>query len=91
MNDDINDTLDDLDDEAGQHDLTESGVVLGSAPVDFARVGLNQVAYIRQAVVNDMPVWGIYSASGDTLGAAQTFEQAWGAIKQNNLQPMRVH
>jgi hypothetical protein len=52
---------------------------------------LNEVAYTHKTVVNDTPVWGIYSASGDTLGAAQTFEQAWGAILQNNLEPMRVH
>jgi hypothetical protein len=90
-NDAFDDIPDDLESEAGEHDLTENGMALGSAPVDFARMGLNQVAYIRRAVVNDIPVWGIYSASGDTLGAAQTFEQAWGAIKQNNLQPMRVH
>lgn len=64
---------------------------LGSAPVDFAQMGLNQIAYIRRAIVDDVPVWSIHAATGDTLGAAQTFEQAWGAIKQNNLEPMRVH
>ncbi len=70
-------------------DKTELPVA--SATVDFARVGLNQVAYIRPAIVNDAPMWSIHAATGDTLGAAETFEQAWGAVKQNNLEPLRVH
>jgi hypothetical protein len=64
---------------------------LASATVDFARLGLNQIAYIRRAKINDVPVWSIHAATGDALGAAETFEQAWGAVMQNNLSPMRVH
>jgi hypothetical protein len=63
----------------------------GSATVNFARLGLNQVAYIRRAVVNDVPMWSIHAATGDTLGAAESFAQAWGAVKQNNLEPLMVH
>ncbi len=89
MNDTYDNDLDDLDDDGNDEALSGDGV--GSAPVDFVRMGLNQMAYTHKTVVNDVPVWGIYSASGDTLGAAQTFEQAWGAILQNNLEPMHVH
>jgi hypothetical protein len=64
---------------------------VGSATVDFARMGLNQIAYVRQSFVDDKPVWSIHAATGDTLGAADTFEQAWGAVVQNNLAPVRVH
>jgi hypothetical protein len=68
-----------------------AAIALGSATVDFARLGLNQVAYVRPALINNMPMWSIHAATGDTLGAAETFEQAWGAVKQNNLEPLRVH
>ncbi|MDX2142631.1 MAG: hypothetical protein SFV19_04710 [Rhodospirillaceae bacterium] len=64
---------------------------IASTTVDFARLGLNQIAYIRPAIVNDAPGWSIHAATGDTLGAAATFEQAWGAVMQNNLAPVRVH
>jgi hypothetical protein len=64
---------------------------LASATVDFARLGLNQIAYIRPAIVNNAPGWSIHAATGDTLGAAATFEQAWGAVMQNNMAPVRVH
>jgi hypothetical protein len=65
--------------------------VLGSTPVDLARLGLNQIAYVRQTVVDAQPIWSIYSAAGHPLGAATTLEQAWGAIVQNDLQPVHVH
>ena len=58
---------------------------------DLARVGLNEIAYIKQAVVNDEEVWAIFSASGEAIGAAQTFDQAWGAVRQHDMEPARVH
>jgi hypothetical protein len=72
-------------------DLTDDAAPIASATVDFARMGLNQIAYVRRAVVDDKPVWSIHAATGDALGAAETFEQAWGAVMQNNMAPMRVH
>jgi hypothetical protein len=66
-------------------------IKLASSSVDFARLGLNEIAYVRQAVVDDVPIWSIYSASGHPLGAAPTLEQAWGAIIQNELQPVHVN
>ena len=64
---------------------------MASATVNFAQLGLNQVAYIRRAVINNVDVWSIHAATGDAIGAAHTFEQAWGAVMQNNLAPVRVH
>jgi hypothetical protein len=64
---------------------------LASSTVDLARLGLNEVAYVRRAVVDEVPIWSIHSASGHPLGAAPTLEQAWGAIIQNELQPVHVH
>jgi hypothetical protein len=64
---------------------------MASTPVDLARIGLNQIAYIRRSVVDAQPVWSIHSAAGHPLGAALTFEQAWGAVVQNELQPMYVN
>lgn len=63
----------------------------GATPVDLARIGISEVAYIRRAIVNDVPMWTIHSAAGDPLGAAHSFDLAWAAVKQNDLQPVRVH
>ena len=83
---------DDTDEEdTGPNVQTALTGVIASTPVDFARLGITQMAYIRQTMVNDTAVWGIFSAAGDPLGAATSFDQAWGAVQQHNLQPMRVH
>ncbi len=62
-----------------------------STPLDLARMGLADIAYIRRAVVNEVPMWTIHSAAGDPLGAAESFDLAWAAVKQNHLEPVRVH
>ena len=64
---------------------------MASTPVDFARLGITKMAHIRQTVINNETMWGIYSAAGDPLGAAPSFEAAWVAVKQHHLQPMHVH
>ena len=63
----------------------------GTTPVDLVRLGLSEIAYIRRAMVNDVPMWTIHSAAGDPLGAAHSFDQAWAAVKQNDMEPVRVH
>ena len=78
---------DDSTDEAVHHSL----VVRGETPVDLAKLGVSEIAYIRRAIVNDMPMWTIHSAAGDPLGAAHSFDQAWAAVKQNDMEPVRVH
>ena len=70
---------------------TETDGTGGATPIDLARLGLNEIAYIKQAIVNDEQVWAIFSASGDPIGAAQSFDQAWGAVRQHDMEPTRVH
>lgn len=84
---------DDFGDEAGGGPDVQTALTnaVASTPIDFARVGITQMAYIRETVVNDMPMWGIFSAAGDPLGAAPSFDQAWVAVQQHDLRPMRVH
>ena len=76
---------------AGDSPRIAEPAAIASASIDLARLGLNQIAYVRRAVVDEQPVWSIYSATGHPLGAAPTLEQAWGAIVQNDLRPVFVH
>ena len=80
-------------DEVETEDGEEETLTLGmaSTPVDFARLGITKMAYIRQTVINNETMWGIFSAAGDPLGAAPSFEAAWVAVKQHHLQPVHVH
>ena len=65
--------------------------VFASTQIDLAELGLDQLAYVRQAMVNDKPGWSIHNAAGTAVGAAPTLEQAVAAIIQNDLIPHHVH
>ncbi len=66
-------------------------VEIGSTPVNLAELGLNQIAYVRRAVLNDQPVWSIHNAAGAPVGTAPTREQALGAILQHDLTPHHLN
>jgi hypothetical protein len=80
------------EDEASEAETQHAPfAAVGSTPIDLARLGLDQIAYVRRSIVDDQPIWSIHSAAGHPLGAAPTFEQAWGAVVQNELVPMYVN
>ena len=83
--------LSEADKTVTEDQFSPQATSLASTPVDLAQLGLNQVAYIRRAVVDDMLVWSIHSAAGTPMGAAENLEQAWGAVMQHNLEPVHVH
>ncbi|MSO72959.1 MAG: hypothetical protein EXQ84_05045 [Rhodospirillaceae bacterium] len=89
------DNADESTDDARLNAATGSVVTLdarvASTPIDLVKLGLTELAYIRRATINNVPGWSIHSAAGHPMGAAETFEQAWAAVKQHNLEPLRVH
>ena len=72
-------------------DENQDVATIGSTPIDLVHLGLNHIAYVRRAVVDDKHVWTIHGANGTPLGAAQNLEEAWGAVVQNGLEPLHVH
>lgn len=84
---DLDDALDVPDDNHVDPQTTP----LASTPIDLAQLGLNQIAYVRQAMVDDALVWTIHSATGAPIGATENLDQAWMAVMQHGLEPVRVH
>lgn len=71
--------------------LNNKPAVFASTQIDLAELGLDQLAYVRQAMVNNKPGWSIHNAAGAAVGAAPTLEQAMAAIIQNDMVPHHVH
>ena len=71
--------------------ITPVPLVFASTRIEFAELGLHEMAYARQALVNNKPAWSIHDASGAAVGSAPTREQAMAAILQNDLIPHHVH
>ena len=59
-------------------------------PQDFAQMGVQQIAYVRPAVVNGADVFTIYAADGTQIGIAPTRDIAFAAVKQHELEPVSV-
>ena len=56
--------------------------------VQFRSLGLQQVAYMRPATMEDGDEGcAIYAADGSLLAVVEDMETAWGAIKQNDMVP----
>jgi hypothetical protein len=58
---------------------------------DFALWGTQDVAYIKQVVINDDVGWSIHGADGSNIGLAHNREVAFAAVRQHDLEPVSVH
>jgi hypothetical protein len=68
------------------------GTVGSMSPQDFARLGLNHIAYIYAVrTEDDQTGWAIHAANGQRIGFAPTPEQAIAATRQHDMEPLSVH
>lgn len=59
---------------------------------DLAVLGLQGIAYIRPFETPEgVPVFAIHAADGTRLALAATKAQAYGAIREHELEPVSVH
>jgi hypothetical protein len=58
---------------------------------DLATWGVEDVAYVRQAVVDGTMTWAIFAADGSAIGIAPDRDMAFAAARQNDLEPLSVH
>ncbi|MBL6455844.1 hypothetical protein JMJ55_10965 [Belnapia sp. T6] len=58
---------------------------------DWARFGVQEIAYIRPVVVNGVPAVSIHAADGTPIGAAPNTELAVAALEEHELAAVLVH
>jgi hypothetical protein len=58
---------------------------------DFARLGAEEVAYIRPVLMNGARAFSIHAADGTPIGAAPNAQLAAAAIRQHEMEPAAVH
>jgi hypothetical protein len=61
------------------------------SPRDFAQLGMEQVAYVRPALMNGKRGFSIHAADGTPIGAAPNTELAAAAIVQHEMVPLALH
>lgn len=76
--------------EAGRVILTAAALRNLSAQ-DFARLGAEDVAYVRPVILNGAQAFAIHAADGTPIGAAPSAQLAAAAIRQHEMEPALVH
>jgi hypothetical protein len=63
----------------------------GLSPTDLLVFGLNNIAYLRPAVVNGQSIYGIHAADGSQLALVATREVGLAAMYEHDLEPVSLH
>ncbi|HYZ31090.1 MAG TPA: DUF1150 family protein [Crenalkalicoccus sp.] len=58
---------------------------------DWARFGVQEIAYIRPVIVNGVQAIAIHAADGTPIGAAPNADLAMAAIRQHEMEPAQLH
>ncbi|MEJ1995449.1 MAG: DUF1150 family protein [Limibacillus sp.] len=61
------------------------------SPQDFETLGMDRIAYAKPVEVDGQPMVAIHSADGNQLALVASEEAAWAAIRQNDLEPVRLN
>ncbi len=61
------------------------------SPQDFALIGMQQLAYVKPAIVNGVTGFSIHAADGTQIGMAPSRDIAFAAVKQHELEPVSLH
>ncbi|WP_137176709.1 DUF1150 family protein [Roseomonas sp. AR75] len=76
--------------EAGRIQISDAALRNLSVQ-DFARLGLEELAYVRPVVLNGARAFAIHAADGTPIGAAPSSQLAAAAILQHEMEPVAVH
>jgi hypothetical protein len=62
---------------------------------DFLALGVRDIAYVRPLTIGDGDetkiIFAIHTANGTAVGAAETRELAFSAVRENGLEPVSWH
>lgn len=63
----------------------------GLSAQDFYNFGVHHVAYIRLVTVEDRKIYSVHTATGQKIHALPTMQEAIDAVRDHDLEPVRVH
>lgn len=58
---------------------------------ELALFGMQDVAYVKRAVVNDAPGYTVHAADGAQIAAFVDRDIAFATVRQHDLEPLSVH
>ncbi|MFQ5955923.1 MAG: DUF1150 family protein [Kiloniellales bacterium] len=61
------------------------------SPADFAILGVQHVAFVKQVVTRHHIGWSIHTADGTQIAVADQRDVAFATVRQHELEPLSVH
>jgi hypothetical protein len=58
---------------------------------ELALLGMQDIAYVKRAVVNDAPGYTVHAADGTQIAAFVDRDVALATVRQHDLEPLSVH
>ena len=58
---------------------------------ELGLLGMQDMAYVKSAFVNDTPGYTAHAADGTQIAAFADRELAFATLRQHNLEPLSVH
>jgi hypothetical protein len=81
----------DADDDAVGQTTMQIVNVRDMTPLQFAQLGVKQIAYVKPVVFNGAPGFAIHAADGSPMAVAPQLDTAIGAIIQHDMAAALVH
>ena len=58
---------------------------------DLLALGVNHLAYIKPAVIDGQALFAVHAADGTQIALMPNREQAYIAVRRNDMEPVSVH
>ena len=58
---------------------------------ELTLLGMQDIAYVKHAVVNDVPGYSVHAADGTQIAAFVDRDVAFATVRQHDLEPLSVH
>ncbi|HVH76001.1 MAG TPA: DUF1150 family protein [Stellaceae bacterium] len=58
---------------------------------EFARLGIEQIAYVKQVVVNDVVGYAVHAADGTQIALLPSRELAAATLMQHDIEALSLH
>ncbi|HKM70856.1 MAG TPA: DUF1150 family protein [Stellaceae bacterium] len=58
---------------------------------ELTLLGMQDIAYVKRAVVNDVPGYSVHAADGTQIAAFVDRDVAFATVRQHDLEPLSVH
>jgi len=61
------------------------------SPQDLALLGMQDVAYVKRVVVDEVVGYAVHAADGTQIATIPDRAVAFAVVRQNDLEPVSVH